>query len=87
MLVAMSARALADLHDLVAGLNPTALHDLGLVPALETLALRIKRRYGLAVTLDLLPGLPDSATSLTEPASVLPLSPSSPVGPARRAGC
>ena len=71
-LVAMSARALADFHDLVADLNPTALHDLGLGAALETLALRIERRYGLAVTLDLPPGLPDSATGSTEPASVLP---------------
>jgi signal transduction histidine kinase/DNA-binding CsgD family transcriptional regulator len=52
-LTAMAGRTLADLHDLVADLDPTALQDLGLGPALETLALRIERRYGLAVTLDL----------------------------------
>lgn len=52
-LAAMAGRALADLHDLVADLNPSDLQDLGLGPALETLALRIERRYGLVVTLDL----------------------------------
>ena len=52
-LAAMAGRALADLHDLEADLAPTDLYDLGLCPALETLALRIERRYGLFVTLDL----------------------------------
>jgi signal transduction histidine kinase/DNA-binding CsgD family transcriptional regulator len=61
-LATMAARALADLHDLVAGLNPSDLHDLGLGAALETLALRIERRYGLTVALDLPPGLPGGST-------------------------
>ena len=52
-LAAMAGRALTDLYDLEADLAPTDLDDLGLCPALETLALRIERRYGLAVTLDL----------------------------------
>jgi signal transduction histidine kinase/DNA-binding CsgD family transcriptional regulator len=49
----MATRALNDLRDLVADLDPNDLHDLGLGPALETLSLRIERRYGLTVTLDL----------------------------------
>ncbi len=48
----MAGRALADLRDVVADLAPGDLHDLGLGPALESLALRIESRYGLAVTLD-----------------------------------
>lgn len=51
-LSAMASRALADLRDMVADLTPGDLHDLGLVPALESLALRIESRYGLTVTLD-----------------------------------
>ena len=62
-LAAMTARLLADLHDLQADLAPTDLHDLGLCPALETLALRVERRYGLTVTLDL-PDLADVPTHL-----------------------
>jgi signal transduction histidine kinase/DNA-binding CsgD family transcriptional regulator len=58
-LAAMTARALADLHDLLADLHPGDLHDLGLVVALEALALRVERRYGLTITLDLPPNLPD----------------------------
>jgi signal transduction histidine kinase/DNA-binding CsgD family transcriptional regulator len=49
----MATRALNDLRDLIADLNPNDLQDLGLGPALETLSLRIERRYGLTVTLDL----------------------------------
>ena len=60
-LAAMSARALYDLHDLAADLHPGDLYDLGLVAALEALALRIERRYGLAITLDLPPVLPDGS--------------------------
>ena len=52
-LAAMAARALTDLRDLAADLDPGDLRDLGLGPALETLALRIERGYGLTVTLDL----------------------------------
>ena len=48
----MIARALIGLTDLVADLGARDL-DLGLVTALETLALRIERRYGLTVSLDL----------------------------------
>ncbi len=62
-LAAMAGRALADLYDLKADLAPTDLYDLGLSPALETLALRIERRYGLTVTLDL-PDLTDSLAHL-----------------------
>ena len=52
-LTTMAAQAQTDLHDLLAALHPTTLHDLGLGAALETLSLRIERRYGLTVTLDL----------------------------------
>jgi signal transduction histidine kinase/DNA-binding CsgD family transcriptional regulator len=52
-LTGMTARALTELQDLLADLNPSDLYDLGLGAALETLALRIERRYGLTVTLDL----------------------------------
>ncbi|MBN2004640.1 MAG: hypothetical protein JXA21_14890 [Anaerolineae bacterium] len=48
----MASRALADLRDITDDLSPGDLHDLGLVPAIESLALRIESRYGLAVTLD-----------------------------------
>lgn len=64
-LAGMTARALADLHDLLADLNPSDLYDLGLGAALETLALRIERRYGLKIILDLPTGLPDSTTAHT----------------------
>ena len=62
-LTAMAGHALTDLHDLVADLNPTTLQDLGLGAALETLSLRIERRYGLTVTLD----LADCATAIPAP--------------------
>jgi signal transduction histidine kinase/DNA-binding CsgD family transcriptional regulator len=52
-LAEMTARALADLHDLAADLDPGDLDDLGLLVALETLARRIERGYGLTITLDL----------------------------------
>jgi signal transduction histidine kinase/DNA-binding CsgD family transcriptional regulator len=52
---------LDDLHDLVVDLNPRDLADLGLGPALETLGLRIERRYGLDVMLDLSPGVSDDS--------------------------
>ena len=52
-LIGMTARALTGLQDLASDLNPSDLHDLGLGAALETLALRIERRYGLVVTIDL----------------------------------
>jgi signal transduction histidine kinase/DNA-binding CsgD family transcriptional regulator len=64
-LSAMAARALTDLQDLAADLDPGELEDLGLAAALETLALRIERRYGLTVTLDLLIEVPGSATGDT----------------------
>jgi signal transduction histidine kinase/DNA-binding CsgD family transcriptional regulator len=59
-LSAVGADALDGLHDLVSDLSPSDLADLGLGPALETLALRVERRYGLDVTLDLSPGVADS---------------------------
>ena len=49
----MIARALTNLRDLTADLAPEDLDDLGLAPALESLAARIERRYGLTLTLDL----------------------------------
>jgi signal transduction histidine kinase/DNA-binding CsgD family transcriptional regulator len=52
-LTTMAGQALTTLQDLVADLNPGDLQDLGLDAALETLSLRIERRYGLNVTLDL----------------------------------
>ncbi|MBN1936052.1 MAG: hypothetical protein JW934_15390 [Anaerolineae bacterium] len=52
-LAAMTTRALQDLQDLVADLAPTDLQDLSLAAALESLALRVERRYGLTITLDL----------------------------------
>jgi signal transduction histidine kinase/DNA-binding CsgD family transcriptional regulator len=52
-LAGMAARALEDLRDLIADLDPDDLQDLGLGPALEMLSLRIERRYGLTITLDL----------------------------------
>jgi signal transduction histidine kinase/DNA-binding CsgD family transcriptional regulator len=52
-LAAMAARSLAELHDLIAGLYPSDLQDLGLDAALDALALRVEQRYGLVVTLDL----------------------------------
>jgi signal transduction histidine kinase/DNA-binding CsgD family transcriptional regulator len=64
-LAGMAARALDDLHDLMADLNPSDLQDLGLGPALEMLSLRIERRYGLAVTLDLIERIPTVLSHLT----------------------
>jgi two-component system NarL family sensor kinase len=61
-LATMAAHALDDLHDLVADLRPSDLYDLGLGPALETLGLRMERRYGLDVTLDLFPGVSRDST-------------------------
>ena len=61
-LTSVAAYALDDLHDLVADLSPSDLYDLGLGPALETLGLRMERRYGLDVTLDLSPGVPRGST-------------------------
>ena len=52
-LARMAAQALAELHDLAADISTGDLDDLGLYAALETLAARIGRQYGLAVTLDL----------------------------------
>ncbi len=52
-LAGMAARALDDLRDLVVDLAPDDLDDLGLDSALETLSLRIERRYGLTITRDL----------------------------------
>jgi signal transduction histidine kinase/DNA-binding CsgD family transcriptional regulator len=53
VLASMAAGALSRLQGLVADLEARDLWDLGLVPALEILSLRIERRYGLAVRLDL----------------------------------
>jgi signal transduction histidine kinase/DNA-binding CsgD family transcriptional regulator len=61
-LATMAAHALDDLHDLVADLGPSDLYDLGLGPALETLGLRMERRYGLDITLDLSPGVSRGST-------------------------
>jgi signal transduction histidine kinase/DNA-binding CsgD family transcriptional regulator len=61
-LTTVAAYALDDLLDLVADLNPSDLYDLGLGPALETLGLRMERRYGLDVTLDLFPGVSRGST-------------------------
>jgi two-component system, NarL family, sensor histidine kinase DegS len=49
----MSGRALSDLSDVVADLEADKVRDLGLCDALQLLALRIERRYGLRVALDL----------------------------------
>jgi signal transduction histidine kinase/DNA-binding CsgD family transcriptional regulator len=68
-LVGMAARTLIDLNDLVAELNPRDLNDLGLGPALETLALRLERHYGFVTTFDFPPSFLDSST---EHAPVLP---------------
>jgi signal transduction histidine kinase/DNA-binding CsgD family transcriptional regulator len=69
-LIAAGGSALDDLHDLVADLSPSDLYDLGLGPALETLGLRVERRYGLDVTLDLSPGVSDGSDILTAPSSL-----------------
>lgn len=50
-LAAMAAHALNDLQDMVVDLAPTDLDDLSLPAALESLALRVERRYGLALAL------------------------------------
>jgi signal transduction histidine kinase/DNA-binding CsgD family transcriptional regulator len=52
-LATMIARTLTDFRELTADLNPGDLHDLGIVPALESLALRIEQRYGLTITPDM----------------------------------
>lgn len=49
----MAWRALGQARDVVSDLRAGDLLDLGLAGALETLALRVERRYGLAVALDL----------------------------------
>ncbi len=59
VLASMAAGALGRLQELVADLEARELRDLGLIPALEILALRVERRYGLGVRLDL-PGRSDS---------------------------
>jgi signal transduction histidine kinase len=63
-LAGMIGRALTDLRDLAADLAPNDLYDLGLDAALEALALRIERRYGLATTLGLPPRLLDDFSAL-----------------------
>jgi len=63
-LIGMTIQSLTELGDLVADLHPRELADLGLGPALETLALRIERRYGLVVTLDLPPDLAPDVSPL-----------------------
>ncbi len=65
-LVTMTAHSLAELRDLIADLDPRELSDLGLGPALETLALRIEQRYGLVVTLDLPPEIAPDASRLPD---------------------
>ncbi|MBN1584505.1 MAG: hypothetical protein JXA89_27615 [Anaerolineae bacterium] len=52
-LIGMAARAQSNLQDLVADLGLGVLDDLGLGGALEMLAARIERLYGLSVALDL----------------------------------
>ena len=52
-LIAMAARAQTHLQDLAADLGLGVLDDLGLGGALEMLAARIERLYGLSVALDL----------------------------------
>lgn len=49
----MTSHLWTELQDLVADLEANELRDLGLSPALETLALRAERRYGMPVSLDL----------------------------------
>ena len=49
----MTSRLRTELQDLVADLEANELRYLGLAPALETLALRTGRRYGLPVSIDL----------------------------------
>jgi signal transduction histidine kinase/DNA-binding CsgD family transcriptional regulator len=49
----MTSHLWTELQDLVADLEANELCDLGLAPALETLALRTERRYGMPVSLDL----------------------------------
>lgn len=63
ILASMTTRALHDLQDLIADLAPTDLEDLSLAAALESLALRAERRYGLTITLDVsAPGIPPHLT-------------------------
>jgi signal transduction histidine kinase/DNA-binding CsgD family transcriptional regulator len=52
-LIGMAARAQGDFRDLVADLDLGVVDDLGLGGALEVLAVRIERFYGLSVALDL----------------------------------
>ena len=49
----MAGRVLGDLEDVISGLDAAEVRDLGLCDALHMLALRIERRYGLKVALDL----------------------------------
>lgn len=53
VLASMATGALGRLQEIAADLEARELRDLGLIPALEILALRVERRYGLAVRLDL----------------------------------
>lgn len=53
VLASMAAAALGRLHEIAADLEAREVRDLGLIPALEILALRAERRYGLAVRLSL----------------------------------
>jgi signal transduction histidine kinase/DNA-binding CsgD family transcriptional regulator len=53
VLAGMTGRLLANFNDLAADLDPVDLFDLGLRSALENLAVRLERRYGFSVTLDL----------------------------------
>jgi signal transduction histidine kinase/DNA-binding CsgD family transcriptional regulator len=53
VLVGMAGRAWTDLQDFVRDLEPSDLFDVGLAAALEALAARVERRYGLTVILDL----------------------------------
>lgn len=52
-LAKMIANALTDFHALTADLTPSDLRDLGIVPAVQSLAPRIEQQYGLTVTLDM----------------------------------
>jgi signal transduction histidine kinase/DNA-binding CsgD family transcriptional regulator len=51
----MVGRAQGDLEDVMAGLDAAEVRDLGLCESLQMLALRIERRYGLKVAVDLPP--------------------------------
>ena len=59
----MAGRALSDLEEVVADLDAAEVRDLGLCDALQMLALRIERRYGLRVALDLPVSLPCTDTT------------------------